>query len=166
MIITVTNCFATEALAWNRTRTVSLGIGQIMPADTAGQATRDTWSDRDCPLVALANCTLIARRLILLGAARCRGWPASGPGRLRPDPYLLTGVFAEVSGIKRDFTCTLTGAFPPVFVVLRARSRLMLEGRTRTLSGPSPDLGPAWFVSQLAGREATGPHGLHIRAVS
>jgi hypothetical protein len=57
MIITVTNCFAIEALAWNRTRTVSLGIGQIMPADTAGQATRDTWSDRDCPLVALVNCT-------------------------------------------------------------------------------------------------------------
>ena len=47
MIITVTNGFATEALAWNRTRTVSLGIGQIMPADVAGQATRDTRSGRD-----------------------------------------------------------------------------------------------------------------------
>ena len=36
--------------------------------------------------------------------------------------------------------CTLTGAFPPALVVLRAQSRLMPEGRARTLSGPSPDL--------------------------
>lgn len=45
-----------------------------------------------------------------------------------------------VSRVKRDFACTLTGIFPPVLVVLRAQSRLGLEGRTRTLSGPSPDL--------------------------
>jgi hypothetical protein len=71
--------------------------------------------------------------------APCRGWPAPGPGRLRPGPYILAGVSAEVSGIKHDFACTLTGAFPPVLVVLRAQSCLMLEGRTRTLSGPFPD---------------------------
>jgi len=28
----------------------------------------------------------------------CRGWPASGPGRLRPGPCLLAGVFAEAPG--------------------------------------------------------------------
>jgi hypothetical protein len=35
------------------------------------------------------------------------------------------------------------GPFPPVLVVLRAQSRLGLEGRTRTLSGPSADLSAA-----------------------
>ncbi len=44
------------------------------------------------------------------------------------------------SRVKRDFACTLTGPFPPVLVVLRPQWRLGLEGRTRTLSGPSPDL--------------------------
>jgi hypothetical protein len=44
------------------------------------------------------------------------------------------------SRVKGDFACTLTGAFPPVLVILRAQSRLELEGRTRMLSGPSPDL--------------------------
>src|SRR6185437_5598940 len=34
-------------------------------------------------------------------------------------------------------------ALSPVLVVLRSQSRLRLEGRTRTLSGPSPDLSPA-----------------------
>jgi len=50
-----------------------------------------------------------------------------------------------VSRVKRDFACTLTGAFPPVLVALRAQSCLGLEGRARTLSGPSPDprLAPA-----------------------
>jgi hypothetical protein len=47
------------------------------------------------------------------------------------------------SGVKRDFACTFTGPLPAVFVVLRPQSCLMLEGRTRTLSGPSPDLSPA-----------------------
>ena len=47
MIITVNNGFATEALAWNRTRTVSLGIGQIMADSVGDQATRETWSSRD-----------------------------------------------------------------------------------------------------------------------
>jgi hypothetical protein len=61
MIITVTNGFATEALAWNRTRTVSLGIGQIVARDAVDQTVPKTGSGRDCPFVTLANCTLIAR---------------------------------------------------------------------------------------------------------
>ena len=44
------------------------------------------------------------------------------------------------SGVKRDFACTFTRHFSPVLVVLRSQSRLRLEGRARTLSGPSPDL--------------------------
>ena len=46
------------------------------------------------------------------------------------------------SGVKRDFACTVTRHFSPALVVLRSQSRLRLEGRTRTLSGPSPDLSP------------------------
>ena len=67
----------------------------------------------------------------LQGMARVRS------GQLRPGPWFLTGVSAVAPG---SSACTLTGTFPPVLVALRARSRLGLEGRTRTLSGPSPDL--------------------------
>jgi signal transduction histidine kinase len=42
--------------------------------------------------------------------------------------------------VKRDFACTFAGQSVPVLVGLRPQSRLRLEGRTRTLSGPSPDL--------------------------
>jgi hypothetical protein len=55
-------------------------------------------------------------------------------------PLVLTGVSAVVSRVKRDFACTWTGTFQPVLVTLRGQSRLGLEGRTRILSGPSPDL--------------------------
>ena len=63
-----------------RARPVSLGIGQIRPVNAADQASRDTRSGRDCPLVTLANCTLIARRRTLKGMARVRSgqapaWP-------------------------------------------------------------------------------------------
>jgi hypothetical protein len=47
------------------------------------------------------------------------------------------------SRIKRDFACTFIRHFPAVLVVLRSQLRLRLEGRTRTLSGPSPALSPA-----------------------
>ncbi len=46
------------------------------------------------------------------------------------------------SGVKRDVACTSTRRFPPVLVALRAPSRLMPEGRIRTLSGPFPVLSP------------------------
>jgi hypothetical protein len=47
------------------------------------------------------------------------------------------------SRVKRDFACTVTRHLLPVRVVLRSQSCLRLEGRARTLSGPSPDLSPA-----------------------
>ena len=70
----------------------------------------------------------------LQGMARVRSgqapaWPLSADRSAR-----------RGSWVKRDFACTFTGHFPPVLVVLRAQSRLRLEGRTRILSGPSPDL--------------------------
>jgi hypothetical protein len=44
------------------------------------------------------------------------------------------------SRIKHDFACTFTRQLTPLLVVLRLQSCLMLEGRARTLSGPSPEL--------------------------
>jgi hypothetical protein len=81
----------------------------------------------------------------LQGMARVRS------GQALAWPLVLTGVSAVVSRVKRDFACASTGPFPPVLVVLRAQSRLGLEGRARTLSGPSPDLTSS--VSVLTKRE-------------
>ena len=72
----------------------------------------------------------------LQGMARVRSgqalaWP------LVPDRSVRRG-----SSVKHDFACTFTRHFPPALVALRSQSCLMLEGRTRTLSGPSPDLSP------------------------
>ena len=73
----------------------------------------------------------------LQGMARVRS------GQAPAWPWFLAGVSAVAPRVKRDFPCTLTGALPPALVVLRAQSRLRLEGRVRTLSGPSPDPSPA-----------------------
>ena len=54
------------------------------------------------------------------------------------------------SGIKRDFACTFSRHFPPVLVVLRLQSCLRLEGRARTLSGPSPGLTPTGTLALSA----------------
>jgi len=99
-------------------------------------------------------CQLAADRPVASQPAPCRGWPASGPGRLRPGPCLLTGVSAETrSRIKRDFACTFTRHFPAVLVALRSQSCLRLEGRARTLSGPSLALSPARTHGSSAWRE-------------
>ena len=48
------------------------------------------------------------------------------------------------SRVKRsNLACTFARHFPPVLVGLRSGSRLGLEGRARTLSGPSPALSQA-----------------------
>ena len=69
-----------------------------------------------------------------------------GPRPVRAGSGLALGSGRSVrrgSGVKRDFACTLTRRFSPVLVARRSQSRLMLEGRARTLSGPSPDLSQA-----------------------
>ena len=81
------------------------------------------------------NCPVTARTV--QGMARARSgqapaWPLSSDRSAR-----------RGSRVKRDFACTFTRLASPVLVVLRSRSRLRLEGRARTLSGPSPDLSPA-----------------------
>ena len=88
------------------------------------------------------NCPVTARTL--QGMARVRSgqapaWPLSSDRSVR-----------RGSRVKRDFACTFTRHFSPVLVVLRSQSRLRLEGRTRTLSGPSPDLSPARTLAPFA----------------
>jgi len=50
------------------------------------------------------------------------------------------------SKIKCDFACTFTRRLLLVRVVLRPQSCLRLEGRARTLGGPSPDLSQPGFL--------------------
>ncbi len=102
---------------------------------------------RGCPVTA---CTV-------QGMARVRS------GQARPRPVVSGRSVRRGSGVKRDFACTLTRDLPPVLVALRSQSRLRLEGWTRTLSGPSPDLSPAWALAlstlsdQGRGRSSLGP---------
>ena len=62
---------------------------------------------------------------VAIGAAACRGWPASGPGRLRPGPWFLTGVSAEAPGSSMTSRVRSPGTFscarcPAVTVMLEA----------------------------------------------
>ena len=70
-------------------------------------------------------------------AAPCRGWPASGPGRLR---LALDSDRSVRSGLQDQarLRVYVGRRLLPSLVALRAQSRLMLEGRIRMLSGPSP----------------------------
>ena len=93
----------------------------------------------------------------LQGMARV--WSGQAPAW----PLVSVRSVRRGSRVKRDFACTLARAFPPVLVVLRAQSRLGLEGRARTLSGPSPDLtsscqvsSTTWLTCVKPGRGACG----------
>ena len=77
------------------------------------------------------------------------GWPASGPGRLAAWPLVSDRSARRGSGVKRDVARTFTRYLSPVLVARRSQSRLMLEGRARTLSGPSPDLSQATPLSHF-----------------
>jgi hypothetical protein len=90
---------------------------------------------------------LIARRLYLAGDGP-RPVRAGSAWPLSPDRSVRRG-----SKVKRDFACTFTRHLPPVRLVLRSQSCLRLEGRTRTLSGPSPDLSPARTLAPPSRRE-------------
>ena len=82
----------------------------------------------------------------LQGMARVRS------GQAPAWPLISDRSVRRGSRVKRDFACTFTRYVSPVLVVLRSQSRLRLEGRTRTLSGPSPDLTSS--VSGLLGDSA------------
>jgi hypothetical protein len=73
----------------------------------------------------------------LQGMARVRS------GQAPAWPLVSDRSVRRGSGVKRDFACAFTRHFSPVLVALRSQSRLRLEGRIRTLSGPSPELSSA-----------------------
>ena len=78
-----------------------------------------------------------------------------GPRPVRaglPLPVVSGRSVRRGSGVKRDFACTCTRHYSPVLVALRSQSCLRLEGRTRTLSGPSPELSPARTLAPSARR--------------
>jgi hypothetical protein len=76
-------------------------------------------------------CQLAADCPVASRPARCRGWPASGPGRLPPGPWSLTGLSAEAPGSSVTSRVRSPGTFPLCSFVRRSQSRLRLEGRTR-----------------------------------
>ena len=74
---------------------------------------------------------------VATGPAACRGWPASGPGRLPPGPLVsdrrgCRGSDAQGVGPEDAFA----KRFERIFGCL-----LTVEGHPRTLSGPSQDPG-------------------------
>ena len=70
------------------------------------------------------------------------------------------------SRVKHDFACTFNWHYLPVLVALRAQSCLRLEGRARTLSGPSPDLSPAKAIAPFpVPRRGPGGHTYTERAI-
>jgi len=77
----------------------------------------------------------------LQGMARVRS------GQAPAWPLVSDRSVRRGSRVKRDFACAFTRRYSPVLVALRSQSRLRLEGRTRTLSGPSPDLSQAMTLA-------------------
>ena len=74
--------------------------------------------------------------------------PPQGMARVRSGqapawPLVSDRSVRRGSRVKRDFACTFTRHLSHVLVALRPQSRLRLEGRARTLSGPSPAPSPA-----------------------
>src|SRR5213082_2808294 len=77
-------------------------------------------------------------------AAPCRGWPASGPGRLPPGPCLLAGVSAEAPGSSVTLRVRSPGTFacarcPAVTVTLEAGGADTYTQRAIPGSEPSQD---------------------------
>lgn len=91
------------------------------------------------------------------GMARVR------PGQAPAWPLSADRSVRRGSKIKRDFACTFIRHNSPVFVVLRIQSRLRLEGRTRTLSAPSPDLHLVRPNSLMPFRKSAGWQHCHLR---
>ena len=111
-----------------------------------GGSRRALCAGRRSPLLAVGRLLLLSRSpstrrkpSAAIGPAAMQGMARVRSGQAPAWPLVSGRSVRSGSRVKRDFACTLTGALPPALVALRAQSRLGLEGRTRTLSGPSPD---------------------------
>jgi hypothetical protein len=81
--------------------------------------------------------------LVAISPAACRGWPASGAGRLRPGPWFLTGVSAEAPGSSMTSHVRSPGTFccarcPAVTVMLEAGGADTYTPQAIPGSGPGP----------------------------
>ena len=83
------------------------------------------------------------RRSVVMTASTLQGMARVRSGQAPAWPLSSGRSVRRGSRVKRDFACTFTRQFPLVLIVLRSESRLKLEGRARTLSGPSPELSAA-----------------------
>jgi hypothetical protein len=80
----------------------------------------------------IMNTSAVTARTVQ-GMARVRS------GQAPACPLVSDRSVRRGSRVKRDLACTFARHLQPVLTVLWSQSRLMLEGRTRTLSGPCPD---------------------------
>jgi len=84
------------------------------------------------------------------GQPHCKGLclPLLGShAQATPFRHSVAKARKQRTRVKRDFV-RVREHVPPVLVVPRSRSRLRQEGRTRTLSGPSPDLNSVYVAGQ------------------
>jgi hypothetical protein len=89
---------------------------------------------------------LLTSRLSSLDPGPCRvtAYTVQGMARVRSGqapawPLSSDRSVRRGSRVQRDFACTCARHLSPALVALGSQSRWRLEGRTRTLSGPSPD---------------------------
>jgi hypothetical protein len=127
--------FRVDPIAPVRLPDMPAGAGSCQPSEGPGQ------------LLSLVYGVCFVAARTVQGMARVRS------GQAPAWPLVSDRSVRRGSRVKRDFACTFTRQFSPVLVVLRSQSGLRLEGRTRTLSGPSPDSSPARAV-------LSAPYGL------
>ena len=111
-----------------------------LPVTRSRERLAHAWSP---PIPAARESGCVPAQTPPLAACTVQGMARVRSGQAPAWPLVSGRSARSGSGVKRDFPCTLTGTLPPALVVLRAQSRLRLEGRVRTLSGPSPDPSPA-----------------------
>ena len=113
------------------------------------------------------NHTLVSHGDVASNARTVQGMARARSGQAPAWPLVSGRSVRRGSGVKRDFACTFSGYLPPALIALRSQSRLRLEGRARTLSGPSPDLSPARTLAPSARCGRDPEHApLHITALA
>jgi hypothetical protein len=109
---------------------------------------RLSWVGVACRWSLLLLSSLLSTRRkppVAIGPADCRGWPASGPGRLRPGPLFLTGVSAEAPRSSMTSRVRSPGTFrstrcPASTVMLEAGGADTYTQRAVPGSKPRPGL--------------------------
>jgi len=135
-----------------------------LPVTRSRERLAHAWSP---PIPAARESGCVPAQTPPLAACTVQGMARVRSGQAPAWPLVSGRSARSGSGVKRDFPCTLTGTLPPALVVLRAQSRLRLEGRVRTLSGhpgSEPSQNSCTFRSTW-GRGPGSHRQIRVRAV-